>query len=313
MEALAARLGRDGSKEMTTDYDRRDEQHAQADFAQARGIEPAVEAASVYVLWIQRQKAWLVEQKQSLDKLWTRAEKAIASLGQRAVEKTRDRVALAVGMNAAPREATISASDADTAAVSKPKGRFDGLNLKPLSRIAAAPIPPAPAPVLQAMDTFLRLSMELVALEVVGIKPAEYEKAALAQAKADLLAIKPNVIEVLVSADRHDPAVAHARRTLTGVERATAVWAGIVREERALANPTVRAVRLVERWDVIAKDFQSTGRDRYGAVRPEMAATLRKFSKAIIRSGPSWPRSVSSCSLPSGGIFSAAIEPVRIA
>ena len=124
--------------------------------------------------------------------------------------------------------------------------------------------------------------MEVTALNAAGIKPAEFEMAALANAKAALVAIKPNVIEVLVSADRHDPAIAHARRTLTGVERATAVWAGIVREERALANPTVRAVRLVERWDVIAKDFQSTGRDRYGAVRPEMAATLREFSKAII-------------------------------
>ena len=132
------------------------------------------------------------------------------------------------------------------------------------------------------MDNFLKIGMELTALTAAGIKPAEYEKAAVAKAKAALVAIKPNVLEVLLSANRHDPAVAHARRSLTGLERATAIWAGVAREERALADPTVRAVRLVERWDAIAKDFQDTGRDHYGAVRPEMAATLREFSKAII-------------------------------
>ena len=72
------------------------------------------------------------------------------------------------------------------------------------------------------------------------------------------------------------------RRVLGDARTAIEVWKGLP-EEKALADPTVRAVRLVERWDAIAKDFQDTGRDRYGAVRPEMAATLREFSKAIIK------------------------------
>ena len=71
--------------------------------------------------------------------------------------------------------------------------------------------------------------------------------------------------------------------TLTGPDLVNAVAAGINREAKALADPEVRASRLIVQGQALIADFNRAGRDRWGDVVPAMAERLRAFAAELTR------------------------------
>lgn len=89
-DTLAKTLGRSAAKSTTLDFAGADGYRAAVDrFAERRGIETLASLASGFAAFVERQRAWIAEQRAGLAQLWSRAERAIGLARGEAVEIIR--------------------------------------------------------------------------------------------------------------------------------------------------------------------------------------------------------------------------------
>ena len=308
-EKLIETLGR--VREKTTTLDVRTPAGARAavaEFAARRSADTAADIAPAFAKRVEALKTWIASGTRQLGEAWGRIATALSMVKERIAvvqrsENSNRTVTGPVAVSEKPKiagrwhQAATSqfgpASSTDRSPVRlpavapsepvRPKSRFDGFRPKLGPTLSSGPASPPPSPLLKALAHYLDHRTSHEALLKANTTPAVFEVVALEKAAAALVAVQPKAIAILNSAVRHDPTLRAALAGLTGLKQAEAVLAGINREAKAVANPDVRAARLVTRCNRLDATFAKEGRDRWGGVRPDMAKSLRDFAAALER------------------------------
>ena len=309
-EKLVETLGR--VREKTTTLDVRTPAGARAavaEFAARRSADTAADIAPAFAKRVEALKTWIASGTRQLGEAWGRVATALSIVKERIAvvqrsENSNRTVTVPVAVSEKPKSlvdgiklqpanlalpaAPIDLSPVRLPAVApsepvRPKSRFDGFRPKPGPTLSSGPASPPPSPLLKALAHYLDHRTSHEALLKANTTPAVFEVVALEKAAAALVAVQPKAIAILNSAVRHDPTLRAALAGLTGLKQAEAVLAGINREAKAVANPDVRAARLVTRCNRLDATFAKEGRDRWGDVRPDMAKSLRDFAAALAR------------------------------
>lgn len=100
----------------------------------------------------------------------------------------------------------------------------------------------------KAVDRYARAYTAAVEMQREGLPILEGQKQALREARQSLDQMQPGAAGVMESALRHNPAMRQAMQELSGRERTRTLMTGMAQEREALADPHVRADRIVDRW-----------------------------------------------------------------
>ena len=256
MEALTARLGRDGSKETTLDYAK--------DFAERRGIAETLGLRSEIELSRQAEG-----QGQGRER-----ERAAPGAGEVLRPRQQDagpeaeRVRL--GAQEAPHAAAAEALAAERPA--RKRGMFAGLKLDsgpgpgsssekrdmfaglklPVQERAKRGVTPEAAArdqLLEATEGYAKAIIDASRMQRLGYDVQEHQKVAIQKTGEALEAARPGSTGELASALRHDSATLKSMSETQGPERALRLVAGMERERKAQLDPNVRAERFVAQWN----------------------------------------------------------------
>ncbi len=237
--ALQARLGRDGSKEMTLDYgpERQAPSERQAstermalkDFAERRGIAEAFGVRSSLEI--------------ALEQAWAPREEATQALTAPAPRFEPPRFARQGGLEAErplsgfqpPRFGQAPAPGAERSAPSPD---------------AAPPVPVAAPQVelFKAIDRWARAQDVVRPALQRGLEPLAGDARALRDAGAALDRLEPGTQERLLSALRYDGPTQAALEDLRGYDRIQALHAGLDRETQARLDPQTQSDRFLLAW-----------------------------------------------------------------
>jgi len=251
MEALTARLGRDGSKETTLDYAK--------DYAERRGI---AEALSV------RSEIELSRQAEGQAQSRERDAPGVGGADrprQQGPEPERTRAAAQEAARVPEGEALAAEQPA------KKRGMFAGLKLDsgrgprgssenrdmfaglklPAQERAERGAPPEAAGrdrLLEATESYAKAIIDASRMQRMGYAVQEHQKVAIQKTGEALEAARPGSRDELASALQHDPAALKAMSESQGPERASRLVAGMERERQAQLDTNVRAERFVAQW-----------------------------------------------------------------
>ena len=281
MEALTARLGRDGSKETTLDYAK--------DYAERRGIAEMLSVRSEIEAPRQvdgQARGQGGAEKDGADlRQDTRAEDP--SAGQRdgqaagGQEEAAERPAKRRGMFAGLKlDSGRGSGDPE-----KERETFAGLKLATQDRL-----PPSMETdrdrLLATTEGYARALADAVRMDGLGLPIVEHQKAALAKTGAALDAVRPESRRELQSAFRHDPETVRAMTEFQGRERAEGLVAGMERERRAQLDPNVRAERLLARWEALEAEHAKLLLWDQGPTRKNIEAQMHAVAGEIGKDAP---------------------------
>jgi Ti-type conjugative transfer relaxase TraA len=257
-DALKSRLGRSGAKETVLDYVDRDGRRldngqAVGDFARRRGVESDI----VYPADRQRvAKDQEREQGDPTPSVRKRSMFAGLKLKSDGLGRGDDR-----GQDAAVEP---SAGRGDRAARPDRDGRETSSPEKQPS-------------IDKAVDRYARAYSAAAEMQRDGLPILEGQKQALRDAQRALDQAQPGAAGVMESALRHSPALRQAMVEQSGNERVNTLMTGMAQEREALADPHVRADRVVERWKSL-----STQRDKLkGWQHDDQRAPVEKAMRQI--------------------------------
>lgn len=296
---LENRLSRSGAKETTLDYTR--------DFAERRGIAETFGIRSDIEL--PRAEVPRIEtphQDLAVDRGDDRRQEAQRDRQEPRQEQRRSAFdGLKLSRSAAtdvPAREQGRAQEVQTPAreaEARQPGMFDGLRLKASPAPAARsekirgeqdlPIHRSPDRLRplsgfeQVVDRYARAFSAADKQARAGLPVLEAQKQELHQAGLVLDQARPGASALIVSAARHDPEAARALADLSGRERVGQLVAGMDRERAALADPNVRADRLIDRWQELDKERQALRGWRQDEARGKVEGQMRKVAGAIER------------------------------
>ena len=255
MEALTARLGRDGSKETTLDYAK--EFSARRGIAEQLGVGSEIDAT-----------------RQAEPRREKPERETAAPAAQQEPAKKRGMFA---GLKLDAGRAPAKSHEA--------RETFAGEKLPASER-------PAPAKeserdrLLQASEGYAKAFSDAARMGGLGLPIVEHQKQALEKAGAALDAIRPESRRDLQSALRHDPQTLRAMNELQGPERAARLVVGMERERQAQLDPNVRAARLAAQWNGLEQEHSKLrGWDQREA-REKVEAQMRSVAGEIGKDKP---------------------------
>jgi Ti-type conjugative transfer relaxase TraA len=317
---LEARLSRSGAKETTLDYAR--EFAERRGIAETFGIRSDIDLSRGDHLRHDSRVLPRADQRRSLDEHVADEERARQTAGpdrggDRRQEAQRDRqepqqdqrrsafdgldLGRGVVPDAAPRKQgrAQGAQEPARPAETRKRGMFDGLRL---------PASPAPAarpeksrreqdlPIRrqddrlrplsgfeQAVDRYARAHAAADKQARAGLPVLEGQKQELHQAALVLDQARPGATALMVSAIRHDQETARALADLSGRERLSQVVDGMDRERAALADPNVRADRLISRWQELDGERRTLRGRSQDEARGKVEGQMRQVAGAIER------------------------------
>jgi Ti-type conjugative transfer relaxase TraA len=255
MEALTARLGRDGSKETTLDYAK--------EFSARRGIAEQLGVGSE-----------IDTTRQAEPRREKPERETAAPAAQQEPAKKRGMFAglkLDAGRPPAKsREARETFAGVKLSASERPASAKDGERDR----------------LLQASEGYAKAFSDAARMGGLGLPIVEHQKQALEKAGAALDAIRPESRRELQSALRHDPQTLRAMNELQGAERAARLVAGMERERQAQLDPNVRAERLAAQWNGLEQERSKLrGWDQREA-REKVEAQMRSVAGEIGKDKP---------------------------
>ena len=286
MEALTARLGRDGSKETTLDYAK--------DFSERRGIAETLGLRSEIELSRQAEGRAQGRERERDAPGTDEAEK----MRQREPEPERTRPVTQEAARAPEAEALAAEQpakkrgmfaglklDAGRGPVSSTKERdtFAGLKLPTQGRAAhgATSETAARDRLLEATEGYAKAIIDASRMQGMGYAVQEHQKVAIQKTGEALEAARPGSTRELSSALRHDPATSKAMAESQGPERAEKLVAGMERERQAQRDTNVRAERFVAQWNGLeAEHAKNRGREQREA-REKIETQMRGVAGEI--------------------------------
>ena len=287
MKNLAARLGRDGSKETTLDYAK--------DYAERRGIaeqlgvRSEIEASRQVDGQARREGA----EKHGADlRSDSRAEDLAAN--RRAGQAARGREGEGLDpaeQRPAKKRSMFAGLKLDSSRGPANPGReretFAGVRLPASAQAHAAPSRDIErASMLAATETYARALMDASRMEGLGYAVQAHQKAAIEKAGAALNAARPGATREFLSAMRHDPQMQRAMTELQGADRAAQLVAGMERERQAQLDPNVRAERLVARWNGLEAERAKLHRWDQKQAREAVEVRMRAIAGEIGKDAP---------------------------
>jgi Ti-type conjugative transfer relaxase TraA len=251
MDALSARLSRDGSKETTLDY-------AQG-YAERRGIAERLGVRSE--IEAPARSVERDDRGQTRGREGERLDLAQAPAAERSARKRGMFAGLKLDSGrASPGPGGARAAPGATPAVETERGRL-----------------------LQAAEGYARALADAGRMRDLGLPIVEHQKVALQKSGAALDAARPGSTRELRSALQHD---AETRRALTkskGPERAARLVAGMERERAAQRDPNVRAERLVAQWNGLEQQHAKLRGWEQTDAREKVEGRMRAVAEAIGR------------------------------
>lgn len=212
--------------------------------------------------------------------------------GERGIELERaigTGVALDPGISS-PAKGLAHTSAADVLAVTKPR-LFAGLRLpspglgNTAEGSAATSADAKRNALFRAVEDYARAYTDAERMRAGGLPVLEHQRLALDRAGAALDAVQPGAPRDLRSALRHDAEAARVLREAHGPARAAGLVAGLEREQRAMADPRVRAERLAARWCALEAEHGSLRGSAHAAARAAVEARLRAVAQTLGRDG----------------------------
>ncbi|WP_206531661.1 Ti-type conjugative transfer relaxase TraA [Affinirhizobium pseudoryzae] len=119
-----------------------------------------------------------------------------------------------------------------------------------------------------------------------GLPLLEVQRQEIARAAQKLNEARPGSHDLIRSALQHDAQTSEAMTEFSGRERLAQLVAGMDRERAALADPSVRADRFIERWQVLQTERHALDGWQHEEARGKVEQQLRSLSKELERDGP---------------------------
>lgn len=266
LEALTARLSRDGAKETTLDY------------AERRGIAERIGVRSEIEVPRDRREGPVREGERARPaEPEARGLPAEAPAAQ-APGKKRGMFAglkLDAGRD---RSAQAEARDAFAGLKLPVQGGGDGQERLSPSTPAAER-----GSLLKATEDYAKAFMDAARMREAGLPVLAHQAAAIEKTGTTLDAAQPDAIRALRSALRHDPETRRVMTEARGSERAEGLVAGMERERRAVRDPNVRAERLVARWSALEAKHAKLSGWPHAEARQQVEERMRGVAAVIGR------------------------------
>ena len=278
VQALKAGLGRSGAKETVLDYVDRDGRRRDSgqqlrgeratgervrgldDFARRRGLDSDI----VYP-----------KRRETPDLARAKSQERTT---ERTIDRKRDRTT----------ERTLEPQP-------KVRGLFDGLKLKMPSperdrdldrdtkRERERDFVPSRSPLEKAVDRYARAYSAALEMRQKDLPILKGQNRALWEAEQSLEQARPGVLEIMHSALDHNPRVSNAMMELSGDERTRSLIKGLNEERLALADPHIRADRVVERWQSLSREQERLQNWRHNKERAPIETAMQEVAKEIAR------------------------------
>lgn len=116
-----------------------------------------------------------------------------------------------------------------------------------------------------------------------GLPLLDVQKQELGTAGQKLDQARPGSHELIQSALQHDPKTGQAMTELSGRDRVGQLVAGMDRERAALADPTVRADRFVQRWQELQAERKELRGWQHDEARGKVEGQMRGMAKSLER------------------------------
>ena len=255
MEALKSRLGRSGAKETVLDYVDRDGRRRDTGqqvrdteaFARRRGIDSDIVYPAGRQLSVQMRDRKVELDRPNEPSQPAKKRSMFAGLKLKASAPERDKN-----------------RNWDAATDERP-GRRDTSSLE------------------KATDRYARAYSDAARMQREGLPILEGQKQALNEAARSLDQAQPGASGVMKSGLRHNPAMRQAMMDLSGEARAQTLITGMSQERQALADPSVRAQRFVDRWKSLSARQQSLQGWQHDEARAPVEKAMRDTAKEIAR------------------------------
>ncbi|MUO45426.1 Ti-type conjugative transfer relaxase TraA [Agrobacterium vitis] len=138
----------------------------------------------------------------------------------------------------------------------------------------------------QSVDRFARAWTAMDKMDGQGLPVLESQKTEFRQASLGLDQQRPGASSLMISAMQYDPQTGRAMTELSGRERVGELVAGMDRERAAQADPTIRADRLINRWQELQEERQSLRGWQHDDARGKVEGQMRQVTGAIERDPP---------------------------
>jgi Ti-type conjugative transfer relaxase TraA len=266
MDALKSRLGRSGAKETVLDYVDRDGRRldngqAVGDFARRRGVESDI----VYPA-----------DKQRVD--WERGDLPLQGDPAPSVRKR----SMFAGLKLKAEEIDRGEARGRDAAAESTTSRGDRA-ARPDRADRETSRQNEQTSIDKAVDRYARAYSAAAEMQRDGLPILEGQKKALRDAQRSLDQAQPGAAGVMESALRHSPAMRQAMMELSGNERTRTLMTGMAQEREALADPHVRADRVVDRWKSLSSQRDRLQGWQHDDQRAPVEKQMRQVAEGVGR------------------------------
>lgn len=266
LEALTARLSRDGAKETTLDY--------AEGYAERRGIAERIGIRSEIAVPRDRREGPSREGEGARP-----AEpEAARALAAEAPAKKRGMFAGLKLDASRDRSAQVQEQDAFAGLKLPVQGRGDGQG-----RLSPSAPDAEHVSLLKATEDYARAFTDAARMREAGLPVLAHQTAAIEKTGTALDATQPDATRALRSALRHDPETRRVMTEMKGPERAESLIAGMERERQAVRDPNVRAERLVERWSGLEAEHTKLSGWQHAEARQQVEERMRGVAETIGR------------------------------
>ncbi|BEV13088.1 Ti-type conjugative transfer relaxase TraA (plasmid) [Asticcacaulis sp. DW145] len=139
------------------------------------------------------------------------------------------------------------------------------------------------SPLEKATDRYARAYSDIQKMEQKGLPVLEGQKQALNQAAEALEKTQPGAASVMASGLEHAPGMRRAATEMTGEARTQALIKGMAQERQALADPAVRADRMVKRWKALTEQHDRLRGWQHADARKALEQRMQETAREIAR------------------------------
>ncbi|MDC7694422.1 Ti-type conjugative transfer relaxase TraA [Asticcacaulis sp. DXS10W] len=139
------------------------------------------------------------------------------------------------------------------------------------------------SPLEKATDRYARAYGDIQKMEQKGLPVLEGQKQALKQAAEPLEKTQPGAASVMASGLEHAPGMRRAATEMTGEARTQALIKGMAEERQALAEPAVRADRMVGRWKALSEQHDRLRGWQHADARKALKQRMQETAREIAR------------------------------
>ncbi|ADU13138.1 Ti-type conjugative transfer relaxase TraA [Asticcacaulis excentricus] len=139
------------------------------------------------------------------------------------------------------------------------------------------------SPLEKAADRYARAYGDIQTMEKKGLPVLEGQKQALRHAEEALEKAQPGAASVMASGLEHAPGMRRAIKELTGEARTQALIKGLSQERQALADPAVRADRMVGRWKTLTEQHDRLRGWQHADARHALEQRMQETAREIAR------------------------------